>query len=134
MTKKTERAIFDEAMVYAEQVSARKVPQPMLVGSPKSFFNDEIDETKKTYFVAGGVCGFAWVVIKPAQGKFVKWLKEQGIGYKAYGGGWAIMAHPQNTKNSPLCQSLEINEAWARAFAEKLKENGVKASADSRMD
>jgi len=132
--KKTEQDIFDEAMVYAEKVSARKVPQPIIVGTAKTFLGDEIDETKKTYFVAGGVCGFAWVVIKPAQSKFVQWLKKQDIGYKAYGGGWAIMARPQNTKNNPLAQSLEINEAWARAFAEILRENGLNAYAESRMD
>lgn len=131
---KTEQTVFDEATVYAEKISARIKPQPMVVGTAKTFFGDEIDETKPTYFVAGGVCGFAWVVIKPANSKFVKWLKKQNIGYKAYGGGWAIMARPQNTRNNPLAQSLEINEAWAKAFAEMLRANGIKAYAESRMD
>ena len=35
-------------------------------------------------------CGFANVKIRPAKGKFVNFLKQQGIGDIAYKGGWRI--------------------------------------------
>ena len=55
---------------------------PMIVGSPSTPFGSDIDYSKKTYFVEGGACGFAGVVIKPARGKFVSYLKSIGIGNK----------------------------------------------------
>lgn len=132
--KITEEQIWSQAFEVGEKKAKATVPEPMIVGTPKTFFGNEIDETKKTYFVQGGVCGFGWVVIKPATGKFVKWLKAQNIGCKNYGGGYRVSAHPQFTKSSPLCQSLEINEAWASGFAEVLREYGIQAYAESRMD
>ena len=62
-------------------------PTPMVVGTPTEFFGSDIDHSKPTYFVEGGVCGFAGVVIKPARGKFVSLLKKMGLGYKHYYGG-----------------------------------------------
>ena len=59
---------------------------PMVVGTPTTLFGSEIDYSKKTYFVEGGVCGFAGVVIKPARGKFVSYLKSLGMGHKHYYG------------------------------------------------
>jgi len=132
--KKTEKAIYEEALRYAEGKACAVIPQPMIVGTAKTFFGDEIDFTKKTYFVSGGVCGFAWVIIKPANGRFVKWLKANNIGRKNYGSGWNVYARPEFTKNTPLDQSLEIKEAWAAAFADVLRENGINAYAESRMD
>ena len=35
-------------------------------------------------------CGFANITIRPAQGKFVGWLKKQGIGDNGYRGGWRV--------------------------------------------
>lgn len=132
--QKLEKVIYQEALQKAEEVAKATIPEPMIVGTAKTFLGNEIDETKKTYFVEGGVCGFAWIVVKPALGKFVKWLKLNQIGYKNYGGGWAIPARPEFTKNNPLAQSLAINEAWARAFAQVLRDNGLDAYAESRMD
>ena len=51
-------------------------PIPMVVGTPTTPLGDDIDYSKDTYYVSDGVCGFAWVNIKPARGKFVKYLKE----------------------------------------------------------
>ena len=44
--------------------------------------NADIDYNKETYYVADGMCGFAWINIKPARGKFVKFLKDNNIGRK----------------------------------------------------
>ena len=44
--------------------------------------------TGQTYDSAEGCCGFAWVNISPARGKFVNYLKKIGKGHKSYQGGW----------------------------------------------
>ena len=83
---------------------------PMVVGTPTTLFGSEIDYSKKTYFVEGGVCGFAGVVIKPARGKFVSYLKSIGIGNKHYYGGYYVSVHE-------FGQSLTRKEAYADAYA-----------------
>lgn len=82
----------------------------------------------KQYYVPQGLCGFAWVTIYPARGKFITWCKKNDIGGKAYGGGWSIWTREGG-------QSIELKEAYANAFAEVLRESlGLKAYANSRLD
>ena len=100
---------------------------PMIVGSPSTPLGSDIDYSKKTYFVEGGVCGFAGVVIKPARGKFVSYLKKLGMGYKHYYGGWYVSVRE-------FGQSLTRKEAYAEAFAKVLGEAGMRCYVDSRMD
>ena len=100
---------------------------PMVVGSPSTPLGNDIDYSKKTYFVEGGVCGFAGVVIKPARGKFVSYLKKLGMGYKHYYGGWYVSVRE-------FGQSLTRKEAYAEAFAKVLGEAGRRCYVDSRMD
>jgi hypothetical protein len=57
-----------------------------------------------------GVCGFAWVVVKPATSSFAKWLKKTGWADKAYGGGLSIWIGGYN-------QSMTRKEAHAAAMA-----------------
>lgn len=84
-------------------------------------------EQPKRYFVADGVCGFAWINVKPANSAFGRWLKREGIASKAYGGGLDIWV-------SDYQQSMQRKEAYARAAAEVLREKGINAYAASRMD
>ena len=100
---------------------------PMIVGSPSTPFGSDIDYSKKTYFVEGGACGFAGVVIKPARGKFVSYLKSIGIGHKHYYGGYYVSVREFN-------QSLTRKEAYADAFAKGLTEEGMRCYVDSWMD
>lgn len=125
---KTPEVIYNEAVQAGIQAGTNAKPTPMIVGTPTSFLGSDIDFTKQTYFVEGGVCGFAWVNISPARGKFVAFLKAQGIGRtNSYEGGYDISVRE-------FGQSLERKEAYARAFADVLRENGIKAYACSRMD
>ena len=120
--------VYREA--YAAGLKAGNEVQvtPMVVGTETSPFSNIIDETKQTYFVEGGVCGFAWVKIRPARGKFVQWLKEQNIGSKDnYEGGYTIWCHE-------FGQSLTRKEAFANAFAEVLRGYGINAYGQSRID
>ena len=100
---------------------------PMIVGSPSTPFGSDIDYSKKTYFVEGGACGFAGVVIKPACGKFVSYLKSLGMGHKHYYGGYYVPVRA-------FGQSLARKEAYAEAYAKILSEEGMRCYVDSRMD
>ena len=78
-------------------------------------------------------CGFAWVVIKPARGAFVKFLKDRSIGRtRSYDGGgleiWYSKLHDVPT------QSISVHVAAARAAVEVLNAAGVKCFMGSRLD
>ncbi len=102
-------------------------PRPMVVGSPSSPFGNDIDPSKPSYFVADGVCGFAWVHLPVARGPLVNYLKKQGVGDKAYRRGYDIWV-------SGFGQSMQRKEAYARAYVGVLKNAGFDAYAQSRMD
>lgn len=100
---------------------------PMIVGHAKGVFGNDIDYSKPTYYVEDGVCGFAWVTVKPANSKFAKWLKQSGLGRNGTYGGVSMWIRDYN-------QSLQKKEAYASAFARVLNENGINAYSESRMD
>lgn len=102
-------------------------PVPMVVGSAKSLFSNEIDYSQPVEVVNDGVCGFAWVHLDKAVGPFVKWLKESRKGHKAYGKGYDIWV-------GEFGQSMQRKESYARAFAAVLREAGIDAYCASRMD
>jgi hypothetical protein len=76
--------------------------------------------------VEGGVCGFAWVKF-PGVGKFAAWAKRTGRARKGWPKGLTVWV-------SEFGQSMTRKEAYARAFAAVLREKGVEAYAESRMD
>ena len=120
--------IYEQAHAAGMAAGNGCTPTPMVVGQPTTPLGNDIDYSKETYYVSDGVCGFAWINIKPARGKFVKYLKDNDIGRKdSYYGGYTIWV-------SGFGQSLDRKSAYARAFAEVLNENGLKAYAMSRMD
>jgi len=124
----TPEFIYTQAVQAGIQAGSDAVPTPMVVGTPTSILGSDIDFTKKTYFVPDGVCGFAWVKIRPNRGKFVAWLKSENIGRaNSYEGGYDISVRE-------FGQSLERKEAYAEAFAKVLRENGINAYACSRID
>ena len=112
----------------AGMVAARSAEvTPMIVGSPSTPFGSDVDHSKRTYFVEGGVCGFAGVVIKPARGKFVNLLKKMDLGWNHYYGGWYMPCRD-------FGQSMARKEAYCEAFVEVLGEAGIRSYVDSRMD
>ena len=127
MSKVACEKLLEKAHLMGMDAGRGSTPTPMVVGTPTETFGSEIDYSKKTYFVEGGVCGFAGVVIKPARGKFVSYLKSIGMGYKHYYGGWYVSVRE-------FGQSLTRKEAYAEAFAKVLGEVGMRCYVDSRMD
>lgn len=119
-----ELALKAEAAGNAAALAA--TPTPMVVGTAKSLFDDSFDPTQPTYFVSEGVCGFAWVKF-PGNTAFGRWAKASGLARAAYGGGLQVRANVGG-------QSLARKEAWAYAYAAVLRDEGVEAYAESRMD
>lgn len=99
---------------------------PMIVSQKANPLNDN-SETIREWFVDDGVCGFASVIVKPANSKFAKYLVQTGLGRKSYTGGCAMSIRDFN-------QSLQKKETYAYAFASVLNANGINAYVESRMD
>lgn len=76
-------------------------------------------------------CGFAWVHITPACGKFVNWCKSAGIGKKHWESGWYIWG---SDLHSFCTQSIGTHEAAAAGYASVLRKYGINATVDSRLD
>ena len=127
MSKVACEKLLERAHLMGMDAGRRVGVTPMVVGTPTELFGNEIDWDKSTYHVSDGVCGFAGVVIKPARGKFVSYLKSLGMGYKHYYGGWYVSVRE-------FVQSMTRKEAYAEAFAKVLTEEGMSCYVDSRMD
>ena len=62
-TQYTQRHILREW----KQDSKACTPTPMMVGEPTTPLGNDIDYSKDTWLVNDGVCGFAWINIKPEE-------------------------------------------------------------------
>jgi len=109
-------------------------PTPMVVGTPTTPFGSDIDPTKTTYYVAGGVCGFASVRIAPARTAFCKWLVETGRARRSeYSTG--IYLFCGTDFQDVRVQSYELNCAYAYEYARILTEFGIDhVRVESRLD
>lgn len=125
--------ILVEASEAAEAAVRACRPTPIVVGTPTTPFGNKIDETKETWFIEGGVCGFASVVIKPARGKFVAELKKRGIGSAHYYGGYAASSW-EFAPSIRRDQSYERACAAAAGAVKVLQSYGINAYVDARID
>jgi hypothetical protein len=125
--------ILVEVSEAAEAAVKACRPTPIVVGTPTTPLGNQIDETKETWFVEGGVCGFASVIIKPARGKFVTELKKRGIGGAHYYGGYSVSSW-QFAPSIRRDQSYERACAAAKGAVEVLRSYGINAYVDSRID
>ena len=81
-----------------------------------------------SYIVPDGVCGFAWLEIRPARGSLVTFLKKNGIGSVSH------YHRCYRVNISQFNQSLALKEAYAYAVAQSLCEAGYEVSSGSRID
>jgi hypothetical protein len=107
---------------------------PMIVGEETSLFSNKIDYTRQTYYVADGVCGFAWVDIYPANKGNTKAGKSERKILEMFGFHKNDYTKTYQLWISKYNQSMQKKETYSRAFAEVLRENGFKAYGGSRMD
>lgn len=107
---------------------------PMIVGQETSLFSNVIDRSKPTYYVADGVCGFAWVDVYPANKGNTRDGKEERKLLERFGFRKNDYEKTYQLWISAYNQSMQKKETYARAFAEVLRSNGLKAYSGSRMD
>jgi hypothetical protein len=122
--------LMKELAGIAETAYMAAQPAPMVVFETAGLSNTP-KPNGNSWYVSEGVCGFAWVVIKPATSSFAKWLARKDIGYKAYDGGWVLPMHYFIVNMS---QSLERAEAASYAVAQELRKHNINCFATSRMD
>ena len=138
-----------KAAVAAGWKAAREAtPTPMTVYEADGL-TDRPKPGGKSWYVSEGVCGFAWVTLRPATTGFARWLRkhrmadrndwggrdalrstneaEGGSWSKGYHGGYEMWVWAGG-------QSLARKEAFARAFADVLKDAGYTTYVGSRMD
>ena len=125
-TKTDYAALYEAAEAAGREAADAAVPTPMIVGEPTTPLGNTLDYSKPTYFVADGLCGFAWIKFK-GNTAFGRWAKKQGYATPAYNGGLQVRVAGFN-------QSVTRKEAYAHAFAETLRAAGIEAYAESRLD
>lgn len=125
--------IYVEASEAAEAAVKACRPQAIIVGSPSTPLGNDVDPNQQTWYIEGGVCGYASVVIKPARGAFVSLLKSRNVGRKSYYGGWDVSSW-EFAPSIRRDQSYERACAAAGAAAEVLRKYGINAGVDSRID
>jgi hypothetical protein len=112
--------LYTQAHNAGMAAAKASIPTPMVV------VNGETREVVDV--VDDGVCGFAWINIKPARGAFVNYLKSIQVGdVDSYYGGYTIWVSDFN-------QSMTRKEAYAKAFTKVLESWGITAYFASRMD
>jgi hypothetical protein len=118
-------ALFAEADAAGCVAAAALVPAAMVVSSVDVF--DRPIPGAPVYVVADGVCGFAWVKVRPANSGLAKWLKKFKGARVGYYGGMEFWIRGYN-------QSMQRKEAYAQAFAKVLSDAGYQAYAESKLD
>lgn len=127
LTKTECAALARRAELAGMAAGEAAVPTPMVVFERENPW-DETSPVKRLYApVAAGVCGFAFVTVRPGTGSFARYAKARLGWRKAYYGG-------MQTSVFAFGQSLERKTAYARAYAGVLTEAGVPAYVETRMD
>jgi hypothetical protein len=111
----------DEMLIYTlAQQEASKATQAYLDKHPDQWYP----------------CGFAWVKIRPANGSFVKAMKEADLGSTDdYAGGFQIY-NPSGNHTQCMDAKYEGAEIFAEILNKWFTDRGMKqrASAQSRID
>lgn len=136
MSAATKKAAHKELFLAAHEAGMEAGqghrPEPMHVVERANPLDDSSPITRRYAPVMDGVCGFAWIKVRPATSSFARWLKAEkdtlpvGI-HSGYRGGLDIWVRGFD-------QSYERKMAYATAFADVLREAGLNAFADGRLD
>lgn len=122
-------ALYEKAHQAGLAAGNKSTPVPMVVQEAE--LDGSATPGGKSWYVADGVCGFAWVKV-PGNKPFGRWLKSRGLASSAYGGGLQIWVSQFN-------QSMQRKEAYAAAFADTLEQSALAefigpVYSQSRMD
>ncbi len=128
MTKTQMKALTKAAHAAGDKAAREVVPAPMRVVQRANPLDDASVITKDYGVYSEGMCGFAWVSIKPGTSSFARWMKSTGAARAdSYAGGVTLWV-------SGYGQSWTRKSAYASAYANVLREAGVTAYAGDRLD
>lgn len=139
LTKADMKALLARAGEAGERAFKDAAPTPMIVYTPKNMMASLMggddggpDPREPVYQVNEGVCGTAWVNIKPGGSRFARWLIKEGYGRSdSYRGGITLSLY--NICGDRMSQSLTRWGAAARAITTVLREAGIDATAHEWM-
>lgn len=78
--------------------------------------------------IESGVCGFAWIDVRPRNGEMARWLKKHDLARNSdYDKSMKIWVIGYG-------QSYDRKTAYAGAFAAVLQEHGIRAYSGQRLD
>lgn len=119
--------IYEEAHRAGLKALTECKPIPIRVVEHANML-DDASPIIKDWGLIDGVCGYAWINVKPGTSRFARWLKEnKKADTDTYYGGVTIWVRYGG-------QSLERKEAYAEAFADSLIKRGFHAINMSRID
>lgn len=122
------QALFARAQEAGRIAAEATVPEPMYVVQREHPLDDSSPIIKRYPPVMSGVCGFAWINIKPGTGSFARYLKKMSLARTdSYYGGVSVWVGGYG-------QSYEKKMAHAAAFAKVLQEAGIRAYSMGRLD
>jgi hypothetical protein len=128
-------AICDEADAAGRLAVSKLKVTPMIVGTAKGLFSNEIDYSKPVEYVSDGACGFAWIVVYTKNKGNTRLGKQERAALEAAGFEKDYDSSKRYTLwVSDFNQSLQKKETYARAFAEVLRNYDIVAYGQSRMD
>jgi hypothetical protein len=106
---------------------------PMIVGQ-ETYFGSGRMKPETIEYVESGVCGFAWVSVKPANKGNTRLGKEERKLLETIGFRKNEYEKCYQLWISDFNQSMQKKEAYASAYAKVLRENGIAAYSGSRLD
>ena len=119
--------IWGKAKMAGIAAGDNAIPAPMMVAEHKNMMDDSSPVEKK-WLVPDGMCGFGWVTVRPGNCAFANWLKRTGHGRTdSYAGGVIVWISEHR-------QSYTRKVAHADAMASVLRDNGIKAWGNGRLD
>lgn len=118
--------LFKEAWKNGYAAGAAAIPTPMVVQQHANALDDKSPVTKQ-WVENDGVCGFAWIVIRPGNSPAANYAKKHLSADKHYYGGVSIWVSEFN-------QSYARKLAFAKAYAKTLQDAGINASSGGRLD
>jgi len=118
--------IFKSAAKAGDAAATGITPAAMVVRQHASPFDDD-SPIEKEWFVSEGACGFAWILIRPGTSRAARFAKKHYGADKHYYGGVSIWVGGYG-------QSVDRKTAYADAYAEILREHGINAYGQSRLD
>lgn len=128
MTKTEMRELHERAEEAGRKAAEAAVPTPMHVVQRADPLDDTSPVVKRYAPVMAGVCGFAWVTIRPGNSRFANWLKKNTrFARRGYYGGCELPVMGYQ-------QSYERKMAYATAYADVLREVGIEATPGGRLD